>query len=512
MDDETKALIRTKFLAFAMKAHATLKKGRRLGNDKYLKLLAQTLTRVATGETKRRAITMPPRHGKTFMGSICLSAWILAHDASAKILILSYGQDLADKIAYDIRDILRSEWFEQAFHTRLKKDRVKLMDFVTTDGGGVRSLSIEGGVTGLGADFIIIDDPVEIKDCDNTKRLERVNELFDNEIQTRLDHPKKGCIVVIAHRISEDDLPGHVLQKGGWKQLKLPLIATRRRKYDLGDGEVWERKKGELLRPDAFTKRDIRRLRDSKQPGFETLQQQNPGGRNRLRIKAKYFPTFQPAELEMHELPVVLSIDPGQKGGPTNSCSVIQAWAPKDGAHLLVRQWREHATYGDFRSAARRFIRKYRPSVVLIEATGLGPALISDIKPQNGMEVVPITPAGDKVERLRKHCRTIGDGLVQLAQGASWYGEFISEATQFPYGPFDDQMDALSQYLTWIAEHPNPPQRPPMALIQRAGSQGWPLGTSASGAGKQTTGCVRVSRSRPMFNAPFQQPKVTVKY
>src|SRR5258708_22115802 len=419
MDIKTKELVQTKFLAFAMKGFAVLNKGRKLGNDKYLKLLAQTLTRVANGETKRLVINMPPRHFKTFMGSICLPAWILAHNPPAKIIILAYGQDLAEKSAHAVRDILRSEWYQQAFQTRIKKDRARLNDFVTTAGGCVRSLSIEGGVTGLGADFIIIDDAVEIKDCDNTKRLERVNDLFDNQIHTRLRHPKKGCIVIIAHRISEEDLSGHVLKKGGWQQLKLPLIATRRRKYDLGDGEVWERKKGELLRPDAFTKRDIRRLRDSKQPGFKTLQQQNPGGRNRLRIKAKYFPTFQPAELEMHELPVVLSIDPGQKGGPTNSCSVIQAWAPKDGAHLLVRPWREHATYGYLRSAARPFIRKYRPSVVLTEATGLGPALISDIKPQNGMEVVPITPAGDTVGRLRQHCRTIGDVLVQLAQGAS---------------------------------------------------------------------------------------------
>jgi hypothetical protein len=133
---------------------------------------------------------------------------------------------------------------------------------------------------------------------------------------------------------------------------------------------------------------------------------------------------------------------------------------------------------------------------VLIEATGQGPALISDIKPQKGMELVLITPSGDKVERLRKHRRTIRRGLVQLAQGASWFGELISEATQFPYGPFDDQMDALSQYLTWIAVHPNPPPRPPMALIQRAGSQARPVGTSASGVSGRTKGCVVVRRTR----------------
>jgi hypothetical protein len=244
MNIDTKQLVQTEYLAFAMKAFAGLNKGRSLGKDKYRKLLAQTLTRVATGETKRLVVNMPPRHFKTFMGSICLPAWTLAHNPSAKIIILTYGQDLADKIAYAVRDILRSEWYRQAFHTRIRKDRAKLMDFVTTDGGGVRSLSIEGGVTGLGADFIIIDDPIEIKDCDNAKRLERVNELFDNEIQTRLDNPKKGCIVIIAHRISEEDLPGHVLKKGGWQQLKLPLFAPRARIYELDGGAVWSRKKG----------------------------------------------------------------------------------------------------------------------------------------------------------------------------------------------------------------------------------------------------------------------------
>jgi predicted phage terminase large subunit-like protein len=503
MNIDAKKLVQTEFLAFTMKAFAYLNKGSDLGQDKYLKVLAERFARVAAGKTKRLVVSLPPRHFKTFMGSICLPAWILAHRPSAKIIILTYGQDLADKNAYAVRDILRSEWFKQAFQTRIKKDRAKLADFVTTDGGGVRSLSIQGGVTGLGADYIIIDDSVEIKDCDNAKWLERVNVLFDDEIQTRLDNPKKGCIVVIAHRISEDDLPGHVLQKGGWKQLKLPLIAMRSRTYDLGDGEVWERKKGELLRPDAFTKQDVRRLRCSKQPGFETLYQQNPGGRDRLRIKAEFFPAFSAADQPM-ESPVILSIEPGQKGGPTNSFSVIQAWAPKDGAHLLLDQWREHASYPEFRSQARQFIRTYRPSAVLIEDTGQGPSLSSEIRPQNGMELVPITPVGDKVERLRRHRGAIRDGLVRLPQGAVWRAEFISEATQFPYGLFDDQMDALSQYLDWIAEHPNPPKRPPMAIIHGVGSQGLPL-PSRSGVSNQGNGIVLRLGSRGMFNAPFRR-------
>jgi predicted phage terminase large subunit-like protein len=171
----------------------------------------------------------------------------------------------------------------------------------------------------------------------------------------------------------------------------------------------------------------------------------------------------------------------------------------------LLDQWREQASYREFRSQARRFIRKYRPSAVLIEDTGQGPSLTSEIKPQNGMELVLITPLGDKVERLRRHRRAIRRGLVRLPKGAEWRAEFTGEATEFPYGVYDDQMDALSQYLDWIAEHPNPPKRPPMAIIQGTDSQGCPIRSSWNGASTQARG-IGVLRlgSRGIFNAPLR--------
>src|SRR5262249_13908724 len=163
------------------------------------------------------------------------------------------------------------------------------------------------------------------------------------------------------------------------------------------------------------------------------------------------------------------------------------------------------ASYPEFRSQTWRFIRKYQPSAVLIEDTGQGPSLRSEIKPRNGMELVPIIPVGDKLERLRLHRRAIRSGLVQLPEGAAWRAEFIIEATQFPYGPFDDQMDALSQYLDWIAEHPNPKERPPRAICQGVDSQGRPLRSSWSGASIQANGIAVRLGSRGMFNAPFRR-------
>jgi predicted phage terminase large subunit-like protein len=511
MDKTTTLLIRTQFLAFTMKAFATVN-GRSLGGDPdpYLRLLAERLGRVASGELRRLVVSLPPRHAKTFMGSICLSAWILAHKPSARIVLLSYGQDLADKIAYSIRKIMRSDWYRHAFRTRIERDRAKVSDFVTLEGGGVRSLSIDGGVTGIGGDYIIIDDPVQIKHCDDKRRLDRVNGLFDDEIMNRFDNPRKGGVVIVAHRISQDDLPGYVLQKGGWKELKLPLIAPRARRYEFNDGTFWERKKGELLRPDAFRPDDIARLRASKHPGFETLHQQNPNRDERLRLKAEHFPTFA-STAAPSDLPKILSIEPGQKGGPTNSFGVIQVFAVDGETYYLLDQWREQSSYRDFRPAVWSFIRRHRPSAVLIEATGQGPALKSDIREQEGMKVVMVTPVESKLERLRRHRRIIRAGRVQLAEHAIWRDDFLTEAIMFPYGAHDDQMDALSQFLDWIVAHPNPHKRPPMAVAQGTNSQGRPMSLSG-GSTVQIKGAVLAPNSRQMPNSPFVQPTVGVSY
>jgi predicted phage terminase large subunit-like protein len=495
VDRDFKALMRDNLLAFSMKAFKAMNSND-MPNDPYLEFLADRLARVATRKTKRLVVNLPPRHFKTWIGSVCLSAWILARDPSAKLLIVTYGQELADRIAHSIRTIMRSDWYKELFKkTRLTKSRSKLVDFATTAGGSVRSVSIEGGVTGHGADYIIIDDPIEIKDADNIKRLERVAELFDNEVLTRLNSPKRGCIVIIAHRVNEEDLSGHLLQQGGWKHLKLPLIATRTRTYTLDDGGVWERHKGELLMPHAFSQRDIELLQGSKRPGFATLQQQDPEG-TQLRIKAEHFPTFAPAAVPMSDSGVVLSIDPGQKGGPAHSYSVVQAWLRVRDSHFLLQQWRYQATYPDLRAAVRKMIARYNPSVVLIEDTNQGPALLSEIRFRPDLIVRAITPLGDKIERVRSHLATIRKGCIQLPWDAEWRESFVAEMTLFPCAGYDDQVDATVQYLDWIAKNPTPPKRERRGCAAVTYSTGHIVLASHTVPDEQTRGgvCVRARR------------------
>jgi predicted phage terminase large subunit-like protein len=138
----------------------------------------------------------------------------------------------------------------------------------------------------------------------------------------------------------------------------------------------------------------------------------------------------------------------------------------------LLDQWRAQARYDEFRYAVRKVIRKFRPSVVLVEATGQGPALISDIKPQQGMTIHSITPSESKTKRLRKHQKIIRAGNVSLPSGAPWVVEFIDEVTVFPYGKSDDQVDALTMFLDFITTHPVLEERPARVIAVGRDSYG----------------------------------------
>jgi predicted phage terminase large subunit-like protein len=259
------------------------------------------------------------------------------------------------------------------------------------------------------------------------------------------------------------------LQRGCWRQITLPFKATATRKYKLGNGKIWTRKKGELLRPAVFDRQQVKTIKRSRD--YEAVYQQNPGGDVNLRIKREHFTTY--AKDILPPSPVtILSVDPGQKGGPTNSYAVIQAWTAIGDDYYLLDQSRERTSYSEVRRILCKFIKRFRPSVILIEATAQGPALASEVRPQHGMQVQLVTPVKSKVERLRRHRKLIRQRRIHIPEGAFWTEEFLEELTSFLNGGPDDQVDALTQYLDYATGNPPPPARPPRALGAGTSSDG----------------------------------------
>ena len=102
MDPALKAVLRGNFFSFARKAIRELE-GTKLGDEPYLRYLASELDQFAREETRRLIINLPPGHLKTLLGSVVLAAWMLAHDPSLKIIIVTHAEHLSKTIARNIR-------------------------------------------------------------------------------------------------------------------------------------------------------------------------------------------------------------------------------------------------------------------------------------------------------------------------------------------------------------------------------------------------------------------------
>jgi predicted phage terminase large subunit-like protein len=354
-------------------------------------------------------------------------------------------------------DCSSKPWYQQAFATRIKEGHSRANDFATRENGGVFAVAATGSITGRTADFIIYDDPHEIGDWNNERKLTLVRETF-NTILSRLQDKANGPILVIAHRVSENDLSAVLLQEKRWKRLRLPLVAVKRKAFELGH-EEWTREKGEVLRPKAYPAAEIERLqRTQVAPPFELFYQQGIGSQSALKPRAEHFQSFAPHERPIG--PVVLSIDPGHGGGTNASRSVIQAWVRQGKHHYLIDQFCEQCDAEGLRSAFWIFVRKYRPSIALIEKTADGPALYARVWRKAKFEVKLIVPHRPKTIRFNNHLQKIRNKTIFLPENAIWREAFVAEVIGFP-GEFDDQVDAMTQYLDFMDTDPVVPLRAP---------------------------------------------------
>jgi hypothetical protein len=114
-------------------------------------------------------------------------------------------------------------------------------------------------------------------------------------------------------------------------------------------------------------------------------------------------------------------------------------------------------SYGELRRVVLRLQRKFPPSMILVEDTCNGSALISDLQDEGAENVMPVPlPKKSKRDRLGVHFRTIKKKRIHLRRGADWLGDWLAELLAFAEGADgqDDQVDALTQFLDFMATVP----------------------------------------------------------
>ena len=211
--EEVQAFLRRDFVAFVERGFYELNPETEYLHNWHIDVIAEALEQCRSGKLRRLIINVPPRSLKSHMTSESFVSWLLGHNPAARIICASYAQDLADKLAGDCRSLMAARWYQDLFPaTRLAMRRQAVHDFMTSEKGFRLATSGGGVLTGRGADFIIIDDPLKPDEALSEVQRNAVNNWFDHTLISRLNDKRNGCIILIMQRLHEDDLVGHVLK------------------------------------------------------------------------------------------------------------------------------------------------------------------------------------------------------------------------------------------------------------------------------------------------------------
>ena len=454
----------------------------------FLRKVADALQRfyheVEAGKRPRMMIFAPPRSGKSELFSRRFPAWALGKNPDMQFISCSYADDLAGRTNRDVQRIIDTPKYMSIFPgTRLNVRNVSTYsqgaylrnsDLFEIPGhtGSYRSAGIGGGITGMGADIAVIDDPVKDKAQAGSKTWrDAIWDWYRSVLYSRLS-PKGGVLLGMT-RWHEDDLAGRLLDAAmagadKWEVLKFPATAEEDEEH---------RKAGEPLHPERFSAEqlaEIKRVQGS--DSWAALYQQRPAPVGGGIFDRAWWRFWKPDGMELP--PVRMTGSDGSTHEaiciplPAHADEMIESWdcTFKDTAsadfvagHLWARVGgdaflidREHArmNFPTTLAAVRAMSARWPGATAkLIEDTANGPAIIQTLA-HEVPGILPIRPMGGKVSRANAVAPMVEAGNVYLPHPAvkPWVNEFIEEASNFPQAAHDDDVDAMTQALSRLSQ------------------------------------------------------------
>jgi len=242
--------------------------------------------------------------------------------------------------------------------------------------------------------------------------------------------------------------------------LSLPAIATEDEQIALGNGLVHQRRAGEALHPEHESLEALERLqREVGSDVFAAQYQQAPVPPGGAMIKRDWLHYYRKEDLpkRTYQTKVIQSWDTAAKGGAQNDWSVCTTWLVVDKErYYLLDLTRGRYEYPQLRSIAVALAERYKPDAVLVEDTSVGQALVPDLKSLVKRPIKPISVEHDKVGRLYVNQHKFEAELVLFPEGAPFLPELEAELLSFPQGKHDDQVDSISQALSYQVSGYNP--------------------------------------------------------
>lgn len=477
MSDVLAAHYRHSLLSFAERAMTILETGTNLVVSWHHQAIAYQLERCHRGENRRLIVNQPPKTLKTHLVSVSYPAWLLMHNPSLRIVIVSYDEELASTQLRKLRQIMRSSWYRRlAPGTCIRKEKDTESLFETTAGGEVRALSVQGGITGYGFDYLIIDDPIKASAAHSDAERKKLEELYSSAIANRWRDPPNGVLIVVMQRLHMDDFTSFLLRLPlPTVHLSLPAKAPCDRVIPIGDGKVQHFQEGQLLEPNRLSSEFLDEIRALQgEVHFEAQYMQAPVATGGRVIDPAWFRAY--TELPKYE-DRIISIDPAftENGGDFSAALVCDIVGDDI---YLVHGEQVQFDFPNLLRWLRGLDKRWGPDLFVIETIGASKGLRHLLKEYDIHHVGAVETHGghSKLRRMEIVSPTIEQGHVLLPNNSAWARQFQNIIGAFPYGSSDDWPDALSQLLHHLpsarmhaAQHrrrrfPPPPPQPQTSL------------------------------------------------
>lgn len=427
------------------------RRGFRWRHNWHHEAICNALMRVYRGETKRLIINVPPRYSKTELAVVNFIAWSMGNAPDCEFIHTSYSGGLAVGNASMAKQVVEDVHYRALFpEVQLRRDSKAKGDWRTTAGGVVYAQGAKGTITGFGAGkqrpgfggAILIDDPHKPDEANSPIVREGVIEWFKNTLESRVNDPGKTPIILIMQRLHERDLAGWLLDGGNgeeWESLCFPAIDD----------------KGEALWPAMHTIEMLRRMETVKPFEFAGQYQQRPAPRGGAMFHREWFEIVEaaPADLvyvrdwDLAGTVPKTGTDPDwtvgakmgrdskgfnyltdirrMRGSPNDVERLILATAQQDGTACTVSIKQDPGQAG--KAQAEALIRMLA-----------------------GFNIKCQTETGSKETRAAPYTSQCEAGNVKLVRGG-WNNAYLDEMEFFPFGRFDDQVDASASAFNVLA-------------------------------------------------------------
>lgn len=393
----------------------------------------------------RIIISLPPRHGKSELITKNVPIWTLENYGRKNLILCSYGAELSTDFGRAIRDIIQDN--ESLLNLRVRQDAERANNWLTQQGGAMRSVGLGGPITGRGADVLIIDDYIkEIKEALSQVHRDYIWNWFVTTAFTRLE--PGGTVIIVATRWHHDDLIGRILKNfpGEFTNIVIPAIAE--------NNDILGRPKGTPLFPERYPLDGPKKpnLNESKRVlgsfFFNALYQQRPEndmGQLTNRDWIRVLPIVP--ILEGFEIVRIWDLAATEEGGDWMVGTLMAHSKQRDMTIILDVQRAQLSPLGVEQLVAKTALLDGPDIKIYIEREpgSSGKLLVENYERTllNGFKVEGVPSNDNKLIRAQPFLAAAEARKVFLVH-APWNEAWLQEYDEFPGGDHDDQVDTCA--------------------------------------------------------------------